>query len=50
MSPPKWDDKMKDFELWLREVKACKVATSNEVGLKDVHGLQLALHLDEGSE
>ena len=41
---------MKDFELWLREIKAWKVATSNVVGLKDVHGLQLALHLPEGSE
>ena len=50
MSPPKWDEKMKHFELWLREVKAWKVATSNVVGLKDVHGLQLALHLPEGSE
>ena len=50
MNPPKWDEKMKDFELWLREVKAWKVATSNMVGLKDVHGLQLALHLPEGSE
>ena len=50
ISPPKWDEKMKDFELWLREVKAWKVATSNVVGLKDVHGLQLALHLPEGSE
>ena len=50
MSPPKWDEKMKDFELWLREIKAWKVATSNVVGLKDVHGLQLALHLPEGSE
>ena len=41
---------MKDFELWLKEVKAWKVATSNVVGLKDVHGLQLALHLPEGCE
>ena len=45
MSPPKRDEKMKGFELWLTEVKAWKV-----VGLKDVHGLQLALHLPEGSE
>ena len=50
MSPLKWDEKMKDFELWLRVVKAWKVATSNVVGLKDVHGLQLPLHLPEGSE
>ena len=50
MSPPKWDEKMKDFELWLRKVKAWKVATSNVVGLKDVHGLQLALHLPEGND
>ena len=50
MSPPKWDEKMKDFELWLRKVKAWKVSTSNVVGLKDVHGLQLALHLPEGSD
>ena len=33
MSPPKWDEKMKDFELqWLKEVRAWKVATSNVVG------------------
>ena len=49
-SPPKWDQKMKDFELWLREVKAWKVETSNVVSLKDVHGPQLALHLPKGSE
>ena len=47
MSPPKWDEKMKDFQLWLREVKAWKVSRSNVV---DVHGLQLTLHLPEGSE
>ena len=29
---------------------AWKVATSNMVGLKDVHGLQIALYLPEGSE
>ena len=51
MGPPEWDEKMKDFELWLRrEVKTWKVVKSNVVGLKDVHGLQLALHLPEGSE
>ena len=46
MNLPKWDEKMKDFELWPREVKAWKVVTSNMVamGQKDVHGLQLALH------
>ena len=38
MSPPKWDQKMKDFELWLRKVKAWKVETSNVVSLKDVNG------------
>lgn len=50
MSPPKWDESNKQFDLWLREVKAWKAATENVTGLKDVHGLQLALHLPENSE
>ena len=36
--------------MWLREAQAWKVATNAVPGLKDVHGLQLALHLPEKSE
>ena len=50
LNPPQWDEKHKEFSLWLREVKAWKLATSGVAGLKNVHGLQLALHLPEGSE
>ena len=50
LNPPQWDKKRKDFTLWLREVKAWKLATASVTGLKNVHGLQLALHLPEGSE
>lgn len=50
LNPPQWDEKSKDFTIWLREVKAWKLATAGVTGLKDVHGLQLALHLPEGSE
>ena len=50
LSPPKWDEGSKSFDMWLREAKAWKVATAHVTGLKDVHGLQLALHLPEGSE
>ena len=50
MSPPKWDEGGKQFDLWLREVKAWKAATEHVTGLKNVHGLQLALHLPDNSE
>ena len=50
MNPPKWDEKVKSFDAWLREVKVWKAATEKAVGLSDVHGLQLALHLAESSE
>jgi len=42
--------KNKEFMIWLREAKAWKEATSAVTGLKEVHGLQLALHLPDGSE
>ena len=50
LNPPQWDENNKEFSLWLREAKAWKVATSGVSGLKDVHGLQLALHLPDGTE
>lgn len=49
LNPPKWDV-CKDFSLWLREVKAWKLATDKVPSLKDAHALQLALHLPEDSE
>ena len=49
-APPVWDEKNKEFSTWLREAKAWKCATSKVTGLKDVHGLQLALHMPERSE
>ena len=48
--PPVWDEKNRGFTSWLRETKAWKCGTTNVAGLKDVHGLQLALHMSEGSE
>ena len=50
LNPPQWNEKNKEFSLWLREVKAWKLATSSVAGLKNAHALQLALHLPEGSE
>ena len=50
LNPPKWDDSNKNFDMWLREAEAWKVVKATVNGLKDVHGLQLALHLPEGSE
>lgn len=50
LNPLRWGEDNKEFSLWLREAKAWKVATSGVTGLKDVHGLQLALHLPDGSE
>ena len=50
LNPPLWDENNKEFSLWLREAKAWKEATSAVTGLKEVHGLQLALHLPDGSE
>ena len=50
LSPPLWDETHKEFSLWLREAKAWKEATASETGLKEVHGLQLALYLPNGSE
>ena len=49
-NPPRWDEKTKAFDLWLREVKVWKLATGHITSLTDMHGLQLALHLPEGSE
>ena len=50
MNPPLWDEKNKEFSLWLRETQAWKFATESINGLKNVHGLQLALHQLEGSK
>ena len=50
MNPPKWDEKSKRFDTWLREVKVWKAATDKAPGLSGVHGLQLALHLPENSD
>ena len=50
LNPPQWDEENKEFSLWLREVKAWKEATAGVAGLKNVHGLQLALHLPNSSE
>lgn len=50
LNPPQWDEENKEFSLWLREVKAWKEATAAVAGLKNVHGLQLALRLPNGSE
>ena len=36
--------------MWPREAKTWKCATESITGLKNVHGLQLALHLSEASE
>ena len=44
------DEKNKEFSLWLREAKTWKCATESITGLKNVHGLQLALYLSEASE
>ena len=43
-----WEEQ--GISTWLREAKAWKCATSKVTGLKDVHGLQLALHMPERSE
>ena len=50
MNPPKWDQENKDFDLWVREIKAWKISTATVSGLKGVHALQLVLHFPEGSE
>ena len=50
LSPPEWDDVHESFDTWLKELNAWKWATRNVAGLKDVHGLQLALHLPKGTE
>ena len=50
MNPPLWDEKNTEFLLRLQEAQAWKCATESIDGLKDVHVLQLALHLPEGSE
>ena len=50
MDPPKWDESMKDFEMWLAEVHLWKQATQNVPWLKDSHGATLTLGLPEGSE
>ena len=48
--PHVWDKKNKGFASWLHETKAWKCATTNVADLKDVHDLQLALHMPEGSK
>ena len=50
LNPPPWDESTKEFSLWLKEIKAWKLATKNVSALKNVHGLQLVLNLPEGSE
>ena len=51
MDPPKWDQKMKDFGLWIREVKAWKVATnfyqSYSTQLKRYYGLPMMYKLND---
>ena len=47
---PLWEEKYKDFSLWLQEVKTYKCATQDINGLKEVPGPQLALDLPEGNE
>lgn len=48
-SPPLWDEKKKKSE-WFQEDKAWKCATESTIGVKIVHGLQLAFNLHVGSE
>ena len=48
LNPPTWG--ASSFELWIKQVKAWKVATTSVPGLKDVHAIQLALHLPEHSD
>ena len=50
LNPPLWDESIKEFSLWLKEIKAWKLATKDVSVLKNVHGLQLVLNLPEGSE
>ena len=50
LNPPPWDESTKEFSLWLKEIKAWKLATKDVSALKNVHGLQLVLNLPEGSE
>ena len=50
MNLPLWDKKNMEFSLWLRAAKMRKCATEHITGLKNVYGLQLALHLPDGSE
>ena len=50
LKPPPWDESTKEFSLWLKEIKAWKLATKDVSTLKNVHGLQLVLNLPEGSE
>ena len=50
MDQPLWDEKNKEFSLWLRDAQAWKCATEGINELKNVNGLQLPLHLPEGSE
>ena len=45
---PLYNEKYKHFSLWLRQVKTWKCATKDINGLKEIYGLQLALHLPEG--
>ena len=40
----------KEFLFWIQETQAWKCATESLNGLKNVHSLQLALHLRDGSE
>ena len=50
VNPLLWDQKNKDFSLWLWEAKAWKCNVKGIQCLKGVPGLQLALHLPKGSE
>ena len=50
LNPPLWDESIKEFSLWLKEIKAWKLATKDVSVLKNVHGLQLVLNLPKGSE
>ena len=41
LNPPLWDESTKEFSLWLKEIKAWKLATKDVSALKNVYGLQL---------
>ena len=50
MNPPLWDEKKQNFCNSSEKPKHGNVQAESINGLKYVYGLQLALHLPEGSE